>query len=83
MGPNLLEGRVGLVKGGIRAQVSRLSPRPVHHRHHVRPQEAVDLLKGFYDQENPFAPSPKVKGVRVHKTGQACKGEELMTAQDS
>ena len=26
VGPNLLEGRVGVVKGGIRAQVSQLSP---------------------------------------------------------
>ena len=34
----------------------------------VRRDEAVALLKGFYDQENPFAPAPKVKGVRVEKT---------------
>ena len=34
----------------------------------VRRDEAVALLKGFYDQENPFAPSPKVKGVKIEKT---------------
>ena len=34
----------------------------------VRRDEAVALLKGFYDQENPFAPSPKVKGVQIEKT---------------
>merc|ERR1712226_1718017 len=33
----------------------------------VRAQEAVELLKGFYEQENPFSPCPKVKGVRVQK----------------
>ena len=43
----------------------------------------MDLLKEFYDQENPLAPSPKVKGVRVDKTGQARKGEVLMTSKNS
>ena len=33
-----------------------------------RAGEAVDLLKQFYDQENPTAPNPKVKGVRVKKS---------------
>ena len=33
-----------------------------------RSEEAVNMLKLFYDQENPNAPNPKVKGVRVKKT---------------
>jgi tRNA-specific adenosine deaminase 2 len=33
----------------------------------IRAEEAVRLLKGFYDQENPFAPCPKVTGV--YRTG--------------
>ena len=47
---------------------SLLEGRVARVRGGVRAQEAIDLLKGFYDQENPFAPCPKVKGVRVQKT---------------
>ena len=32
-----------------------------------RAVEAINLLKEFYDGENPNAPNPKVKGVRVRK----------------
>ena len=32
-----------------------------------RAQEAVQLLKEFYNGENPYAPNPKVKGVKVKK----------------
>ena len=32
-----------------------------------RAEEAVDMLKLFYDGQNPNAPNPKVKGVRVNK----------------
>ena len=32
-----------------------------------RAAEAVEMLKLFYDGENPNAPNPKVKGVRVTK----------------
>ena len=33
-----------------------------------RKEEAVEMLKLFYDGVNPNAPNPKVKGVRVNKT---------------
>lgn len=33
-----------------------------------RASEAVDLLKEFYNGENPNAPNPKVKGVRLKKS---------------
>jgi len=33
-----------------------------------RAEEAVEMLKHFYDGENPNAPNPKVKGVRIKKT---------------
>ena len=32
-----------------------------------RAEEAVDMLKLFYDGQNPNAPNPKVKGVRVNR----------------
>ena len=32
-----------------------------------RKDEAVAMLKRFYDGVNPNAPNPKVKGVRVNK----------------
>ena len=32
-----------------------------------RAQEAVQLLKEFYNGENPYAPNPKVKGVKIKK----------------
>ncbi len=32
-----------------------------------RAQEAVQLLKEFYNGENPYAPNPKVKGVKLKK----------------
>ena len=32
-----------------------------------RAAEAVEMLKTFYDGQNPNAPNPKVKGVRVNK----------------
>ena len=32
-----------------------------------RAAEAVEMLKLFYDGQNPNAPNPKVKGVRVNK----------------
>ena len=32
-----------------------------------RAEEAVDMLKQFYDGQNPNAPNPKVKGVRVNR----------------
>ena len=32
-----------------------------------RREEAVTMLKRFYDGVNPNAPNPKVKGVRVNK----------------
>ena len=32
-----------------------------------RAPEAVQLLKEFYNGENPYAPNPKVKGVKLKK----------------
>ena len=32
-----------------------------------RADEAVEMLKTFYDGQNPNAPNPKVKGVRVNR----------------
>ena len=40
-----------------------------------RAPEAVQLLKEFYNGENPYAPNPKVKGVKLKKeqsNGAAC-----------
>ena len=34
---------------------------------YCRKDEAVAMLKRFYDGVNPNAPNPKVKGVRVNK----------------
>ena len=38
-----------------------------------RAAEAIEMLKVFYDGQNPNAPNPKVKGVRVNKL--VCVGE--------
>ena len=36
-----------------------------------RADEAVTMLKQFYEGENPNAPNPKVKGVRIKKCDKA------------
>lgn len=42
-----------------------------------RAQEAVQLLKEFYNGENPYAPNPKVKGVKLKKDLSPPSGLEL------
>ena len=40
-----------------------------------RAPEAIQLLKEFYNGENPYAPNPKVKGVKLKKeqvNGESC-----------
>jgi len=42
-----------------------------------RAQEAVQLLKEFYNGENPYAPNPKVKGVKLKKGSPAPSAADL------
>ena len=47
-----------------------------------RAQEAVQLLKEFYNGENPYAPNPKVKGVKIKKDSQR-NGNERPSSRTS
>ena len=45
-----------------------------------RAPEAIQLLKEFYNGENPYAPNPKVKGVKLKKeqvNGESCSSWNL------
>jgi len=52
----------------IKKQMANLDPEyEVRISSGHRGDEAIELLKNFYNGENPYAPNPKVKGVRLKK----------------
>ncbi|XP_023330547.1 tRNA-specific adenosine deaminase 2-like [Eurytemora carolleeae] len=62
--------------GNLEANMAELAPDyrvKVSGGH--RAPEAIQLLKEFYNGENPYAPNPKVKGVKLKKeqvNGESC-----------